>query len=250
MAFGGAQSKKRFFRCLCDLDQLCPLRSVKLATSKTIFDHAGQCGVHVVAAQHQMIADGDASEKRAVGRNTDLDEREIGRATANIDDEHEPYIFQGIGEVVAMARGEIVESGLGFLDQRELFQPGLLSGADGQRAGGFVKRGRDSNDNLLPADRGFGMRVIPRGSHLAKQQCRGIDRRYFFDFRRRAPRKNGRGTIHAGMAKPAFGRRHQASWHARSLPPGELTDDLGVGSGPRELSRSGGQLVLAGNIKA
>ena len=250
MALGGAQSEKRFFRGPRCLGQLGPLRSAELAPSKTIFDHARQRGVHVVAAQHQMIADGDAAEQGTIGGNADLDEREIGGAAADIDDERQPDIFQGVGEVVSMARSEVVESGLGFLDQRELFQPSLLSGADGQSPGGFVKRGWDSDDDLLSADGRFGMSMVPSGGHLAKQQCGSIDRRDFIDFSERTPRKDGRGTIHTGVAEPAFGRSHQASWHARSLPTGEFANDEVAASSPRKLSRSGRQLVFARNVEA
>ena len=67
---------------------------------------------------------------------------------------------------------------------------------------------------------------------------------------RRAPRQNGRGTIHARMAQPTFRRGHQSPGHARPLPAGESARDQLGRFAPRQLGGAGRQFMVAGNIEA
>jgi hypothetical protein len=74
--------------------------------------------VHVVAAQHQVLAHGDARER---GQSTrcgfHADQRQVGRAAAHVGHQHQAAAFQLRGQLPALQRQPVVERGLGFFEQ-------------------------------------------------------------------------------------------------------------------------------------
>ncbi len=67
------------------------------------FDRVGQCQIHVVAAQHQVLADADAGQLRLALLQAHVDQAEVGGATAHIADQHPLCVFQLGREAAAVA---------------------------------------------------------------------------------------------------------------------------------------------------
>ena len=65
------------------------LRVERLAGHEPRLDRAREREVHVVAAEQQVIADGDALEPELAAARARRDQREVGRAAADVDDQHE-----------------------------------------------------------------------------------------------------------------------------------------------------------------
>ena len=113
-----------------------------------------------------MIPDRDAPQRRAVGRNPRLNEREIRRAAAHVHHQHQPHVLQHVGQIVAMMRGEVIEGGLRLFDERKLFEAGLARGIHRQRARDFVERGGHGDHHFLLSHLRVRMRGIPRRGHV------------------------------------------------------------------------------------
>ncbi len=73
--------------------------------------------VHVVAAEHQMVAHTDAGERRLAVAHLDFDQREVGGAAAHVADQHEPCIRQFSRQTLAMMKQPVVERGLWLFQQ-------------------------------------------------------------------------------------------------------------------------------------
>ena len=96
VALGRVGAEQRFLGGARGLHELRPLRRAEFAAAgqQPFLDLPGQRGVHVVAAQHQVIAHGDAPQRRALGRRRDLNQREIGGAAADVHHQHQARVFQ------------------------------------------------------------------------------------------------------------------------------------------------------------
>ena len=64
-----------------------PLLGVEPGAAELLLDVMGQRQVDVVAAEHQVIADGDAAEARPGGRLDHGDQAEVGRPAADVADQ-------------------------------------------------------------------------------------------------------------------------------------------------------------------
>ena len=65
--------------------------------------------VHVVAAEHQVVAHADARELRLTVLHLHLDQREVSRAAAHVADQHEPRFGELIAKRAAMPEQPVVE---------------------------------------------------------------------------------------------------------------------------------------------
>ena len=94
-------------------------RRQALAAAQALLGQVGEGQVHVVAAQHQVVAHADAGElgRAAVGGGLDLHQREVGGAAAHVAHQHQPGRCQLGGEGGAVAEDPVLEGGLGFFDQ-------------------------------------------------------------------------------------------------------------------------------------
>jgi hypothetical protein len=130
----------------------------------------GEGQVHVVAAQHQVVADADAGElgRAAVGAGLDLHQREVGGAAAHVAHQHQPGLGQLGGEGGAVAEDPVLEGGLGFLDQAQPRQAGEAGGLDGEGPGAFVEGGRDGEHDVLLGQRVAGKLRVPGGPHVGQ----------------------------------------------------------------------------------
>ena len=89
---------------------------------EALLDQVGERQVHVVAAQHQVVADADAGQARraaAVRGGLDLDQREVGGAAADVAHQHQARSGKLIRKTVAMAEQPVVEGGLRLLEQAQ-----------------------------------------------------------------------------------------------------------------------------------
>ena len=114
--------------------------------SEPHFQAAGQGEIHVVAAENEMVAHGDAFEPGAAFAFAEGDEGEVRGAAAHVADE-----YQVVGpDVVApsgAAGGEpAVEGGQRFLEEDEVAKSGHGSGLGGEVPGDLVEGRGDGDD--------------------------------------------------------------------------------------------------------
>ncbi len=211
------------FRRARHLQQLRPLCGRELA-QKLLFDAAGERGVHVVAAEHQVIADRDALHRRSFRQRLDLNEGEVGRASADVDDEHAAMAFERLGERVAVARREVVERGLRLFDQREVLQPRGARRRDRERPRDLIERGRDGDDDFLVCQGCLRVLCVPSARQMLEQLRRCLDGRQLGDIGGGAPGKNLRLAIHSRVTQPRLGRSNEPYARFRTEPTRELAD--------------------------
>ena len=121
-----------------------PLRKFRLPRC---FRDVRERHVHVVAAQQQMFADGLAAERVVV---FDFDDRQIRRAAADIDDQHDVADGDFLFPIRLIGGQPCVESGQRLFNQRQFGKAGLAGGLYCQFTGRFVKRrGNRENDLLI-----------------------------------------------------------------------------------------------------
>ena len=129
----------------------------------------GQGRVHVVASQHEVTANGHALEPVLIRLTallgTNAHQRQVGRSTADVDDENQLGIAQLRFEVFGVGTEVVIERGLRLLDQANLAQAGFGSGVGRQLAGALIERGGDGDDHVLAGQRRVGVAVLP---HLSK----------------------------------------------------------------------------------
>ena len=171
--------------------------------------------IHVVAAEHQVLAHGGAREgrQRVRTRLFHADQREVGGATAYVDHEHQASVLQLRVELLALQNQPVVEGGLGFFQQVDLRQTGQLRGLQRQRTRALVKRRRNREHHDLLCQRSVGMCGVPRGLHVCEVAGRSLYRRNLVYVFRRAPGQDGGGAIHAIVREPALGAGHQTRWN-------------------------------------
>ena len=211
------------------LDQLGPLGGAELAAGgpQPFLGAPPQRGVHIVPAQHQVLAHGDAAERRPLGGDGHLDQGEIRGAAAHVHHENQAHAGEGGRQVVPVPRGEVVKRGLRLLHQGELPQPGLLGGAHGEGAGDLVEGRGHGDDHLLGGQRRVRVRLVPGPDDMGEEPRGGLDGRDSRDFGEGAPREDRRGAVHAGMTQPALGGGHQPPRHPGALPAGEFSNQRG-----------------------
>jgi hypothetical protein len=131
------------------------------------FDGAGEGEVHIVAAEEDVFADGDAFEgefARIVG---DADEGEVGGAAADVDNEDKGAgvdAFAPVGGVRARRRRRP-----GALQGGRGGGSWLLGGFEGEVAGGGVEGGRDGEEDVV------GVEVRGGGAEVGEVGAAGFD---------------------------------------------------------------------------
>ena len=117
-------------------------------------DSACEREIHVVAAEQDVFADGDTLEPKFATFLGDGDEREVGGAAADVDNEDQ-IADADLLAPVRMALDPGVESGLRLFEQDDVLIAGFFGSVQCQFAGHGVERGRDGNKDglFLEADR-------------------------------------------------------------------------------------------------
>ena len=235
---GRVVAEERLLRGPAGEHELAEARRVQfgLSCNHSRLDGVRQREVHVVAAEQQVVADGDAGhlEGRRAGAARaarDADEREIGGAAADVADEHQGVAVgareEGLDPLGSSAIHVVVERGLGLLEQAHR-EAGARGGREGQLAGDLIERGRHGEHDLLLGERMTRKRLIPRANDVREQSLRSVDRRdareigLFFG---RAPGEDRRGGIDPAMAEPALRRRDEATRHLAAALARQLADD-------------------------
>ena len=208
------------------------------------FDEMREREVHVVAAEHQVVAHADARQERLAILHLHFDQREVGRAAADVADEHEAGRAKLVVERFAMVEQPVVERGLRFFEQaqrRQLRHPGRF---ERQRARAFVERCGHRQHDVLLFERRVGEALVPRRAHVREIACARRDRRDLRDIVARAPGQDRRDPIHRAVRQPALRARDEPARHLRAERAGEPADhdrllcvEIGVRPGQLQIAR-------------
>jgi hypothetical protein len=193
-------------------------------------DEVRQRQVHVVAAEHQVLADGAAAQAwqpARLVRRADVDQREVGRPAAHVAHQHAPHAVQRRGQRLAVAEEPVLEGGLRLLHQRQRRQARQPRGLQRQRPRRLVEgRGHGEHDGLL-VERRVGVGVVPGGADVGEVGRTGLDRRDLGNAVVRAPGEDGREAVGAGVREPALGAADEAAGHLRAELAGAVADEGG-----------------------
>ena len=237
------------------MDELVPaLRIERAGVAREVgFHRAGQGVVHVVAAQHEVVAHGEPVElERAVLVALDADDRKVRRPAAHVADEDERAVLELVLELVAGGGVGVqpgVERGERFLKQHDGGQTGALGGLDGQLASHLVERGGDGEDEGLRLQRMFGVGGVPGLAKVREVARRGFDGRDLLDVVGRAPGEDGRGAVDLRVAEPRLRRGHEPPRHAGALRLRKSAHRVGAIRRPGERGRPVGEFVRARQIQ-
>ena len=166
--------------------------------------------IDVIAAQQNVLPDGDAFEIQLARFFGNGDEREVGRAAADIDDQYEIAGLDAMAPV-GVAVDPCVKRRLRLFQHGDVAKPGGLGGAPGQLARDGVERCRHGDQHFLPIERRVGMLVIPGGAEMAQIFGGGVQRRDALESFGRLPGKHGGRAVDRGIRQPALGGRDQAA---------------------------------------
>ena len=155
--------------------------------------------VHVVAAQHQVLADADALQHRFAMFDLHADQAEVGGAAADVGHQDQPALRQVLRQRGTMPVQPVMQRCLRFLDQVQPRQSGQPCRFQRQRPGAFVERGGNGEDQILPLQRCAGKTRIPGASDMGQIAGAGRQRRDFLHIVRSAPRQDGCAAVHCRM---------------------------------------------------
>ena len=208
--------------------------------------------VHVVAAQHQVLAHAGAGDVRLAPLPRHVDQAQVGGATAHVAHQHPLRLGQRCFQRAAVAPEPVIKHRLGLFQQTQLGQPGQARRAQRQRAGGFVKRGGHGQDQVLLVQRRLGVLGVPGIAHMAQVTGTGLHGRDLKHLGGRAPRQDGRQSVHGRVRQPAFGTGDQPTRHLRAQVPRPLPDDDRRGISrlgrPGQLQRRAVELIDPGVV--
>ena len=206
--------------------------------------------VHVVAAEQEVVAHGDARQLERPALVGHRDQAEVGGAAADVAHERDVADPHELAPVLGVGLEPVVERRLRLLEQRHVRQPGLPRGLHGELARHGVEARRDRQHHLLVLQRQRGIalrdRVLPRLAQVPEDARRGLERRDLFHVVARAPRQDRRAPVHVGVAEPALRRGHEPVPDLRAVVARELADRVVAILGPGQLEAPRGQLVRAG----
>jgi hypothetical protein len=177
-------------------------------------DQVGQREVHVVAAQQDMVADGDAVRFQLAVALEDGDQREVAGAAADVDHQHDVAGLHLLAPAAAAALDPAVQGRLRLFQQGRAAVAGVARRFGGQFARARVEGcGNRHGDGLL-VERRFRMRGVPGIADVLEVagRCRPAARRARLLPAHR--RQDGGAAVHARVAQPALGRGHQADRRA------------------------------------
>ena len=144
--------------------------------------------IHVVAAEKQMVADGDAMKlDLAVGSPSNADQSEIGCAAADVANQNFLAGRNKLLPVVLMLVNPGIKRGLRLFNQHHFGQAGPCGGLDGQFASDFIERCRQSKNDVLPLQRLALELVVPGRADVCQIPAARFDRRNPLDIAGRMP---------------------------------------------------------------
>ena len=121
----------------------------------------GECQVHIVAAEQDVLADADAFEFELAVDVGDGDQAEIGGSATDVADEDDVAGGDEVMPGFSGLRGPGVEGGLRLLQQGDVAETGGFGGFGGEASGDLIEGGGDGEDDLavskVPAAALFGV---------------------------------------------------------------------------------------------
>ena len=201
--------------------------------------------VEIVAAEDQVIADGDAVELDFPPfAASDANQGEIGRAAADVANQN---LLAGLDQpvpVVGVGVNPGVEGGLRLFDQHDARQARQRRRTHRQLAGDLIERGRQGQHEILLGQRMTRKSGVPGVAHVGEIPRTDLDRRKPIDVGRPLPRQQRRRPIHARVTQPRLRRVDQPARRERALVAGEEADRVvRLGFLPRTAERSRCQLA-------
>jgi hypothetical protein len=215
---------------------------------ETLRDYAGKRQIDIIAAQQDMLADGDAVERQLAVAFGDGDEREIGGAAADIDDQDEVAHLHALAPI-GVPLDPRVERGLRLFEQGDIAISGLFGGFERQLARHRVEGCGHGYEYLLIHERRVRNLFVPRVAQMLQVAAAGLHGRDLGDAFGRAEREQRRGAVHAGMREPRFGGRYHPAYIFDAALLRQAANHCRRIRIPRKSSRSGGKIAGAGQVE-
>ncbi len=211
-------------------------------------DGVGQRQVHVVAAEQDVLADGQARQGQVAPFVGDGDQGEVGRPAADVADQDDVADLDLLAPSVALGGQPGVERGLRLLEQRDVLRAPpcaaasmVSSRATASNEAGTVRKTSwfsSRSAAVLPA-----IRCVPGVAQVLEVGRRGGDRRDPGHVLGRRPGQDGGAAVDAGVREPALGRAHQPARHLGPVVAGEDADHAVRRRLPGQVERPRGKLL-------
>ncbi len=148
--------------------------------------------VHVVAAEQDVLADGQPRQGQVAPLVGDGDQGEVGRAAADVADQDDVADLDLLAPLLVLDGQPGVKGGLGLFEERDVLQARLAGRLHGELAGDGVERRRDGQEDLLVLEpvggRLAGDPGVPGVAQVLEIRRRRGDRRDLASHRRRPSR--------------------------------------------------------------
>ena len=213
-------------------------------------DEMGQGEVHVVAADQQMVADGQPLQDQFALLLGHADQRQVGGAAADVADQQRIAQREALPPALAAIGQPGIDGRLRLFQQHEVLgQAGGQRGLAGQLPRAGVERRRHGQHDDLPGRGACGKRRFPRGDQVFQVALRSGHGRNLRHVGRRPPRQERLVAVHAAIGQPQLGRPHGPLRHLGAVPPGEFADGEVAPLGPGQVQRPAARLVRAGQVR-
>ena len=125
--------------------------------------------IHVVAAEQQVVADGETLQTQFSVNLVDRDQRQVGRPASDVNDQQHVAGRQHLAPIVGVRGQPAVNGRLRLFQQHEVVgQSSFDRRLAGQLPGRRVKRGGNGQHHLLVAQRSIGMSRVPSGGQVRR----------------------------------------------------------------------------------
>ena len=210
-------------------------------------DRTGERNVHVVAAEQEVLAHCDALEPQLAAARPRRDQRQVGRAAADVDHEDERMRRHARPPLLLVRHEPGVEGGLRLLEENDVREARLARRGERQLARHLVERGGHREHHVLRGER-LGEARVPCLAQVAEDAGRGVDGRDARHALGRAPGEDRRRPVDPAMAEPRLGRGDEPSGHASALLARQEADAEVAARGPRKIEALRRQIVRSRQI--
>ncbi len=194
-----------------------------------LLEQAREREIHVVAAEENVLADGNALQREIAVLFGHGDQAEIGRAAADVADENQIADTDPAAPFVTHRVEPGIESRLRFFEQRDILEARRLSGAQRQLTGRLVERRGHRQQHVLSAQallfRAAGNVMIEGCREMPQIRRRRVDCRHVRDLRRRAEGQDRRRSVRAAVRQPGLRAGNDPRRILCPALPSELADD-------------------------
>src|SRR5262245_22051249 len=195
-----------------------------------------------------MLADRGALEFDLTAHYLHADQTEIGRASADVADQHEVAVVQISLERPPARYDPGVKGRQRLFEQSQFLETGVARSFDGQFSRLLVEGRWHGQNYVLPLESQYiifrGHRVIPAVTQMGEVARRGFDGRTGLLRMIGAPRQNPRRPINRVVAEPGLGRRDLPSGDERALFAGKYANNSLRALFPRKPQTAGGVLLV------